>query len=236
MRTRFEVRDALDNLQEVLLRAWERWDDGPWRRGRWQEEREKIKSILVASEANLQVKHFDDVGAIYQDLLAEERGFWKELDKFRPKLLNEGDRDVGFPEFASWSRSRREHDPRWIFSEILSLRHDLITAMRKTLQGPTSIQRVFARPLLFSLVPALAVAFLWLLQIVIGPNSDSRVQEQLERMGLSWFFLRMLLFAVPAYAASVVSMLVGAYWINERWRQAARRIRHLIRRYEKSVA
>jgi len=234
MKTRFEVRDALDGLEEVLLRGWQSWTDGPWRRGRWEEERQRIKSILVSSEANLNIRQFDDVGVIYQDLLAEERSFWKELDKFETKKRSQGAYGDEFPEFSSWESYQREEDPRWILLEILKLRQDIITTMRRLLQGPTALDKLFQRPWVFSLIPALLVCFVWLLLLsVLNPYFLTDLSE---RYSLSWILARVILLSVPVYSISLFVLFIVGNRRGKVWKSAANRIRNLIRFYEKTAS
>lgn len=231
MRTRFEVRDALDELQEVLLRGWHSWIDGPWRRDRWEEERQRIKSILVASEANLNIRQFDSVGSIYQDLLAEERGLWNELDKVQSKQLSEGNYDFGFPDFAARSKSQRVSDPRWILLEVLKLRQNLITAMRRLLQGPSALDGLLERPWLFSLIPAFLVAFAWF--VAASVLRYNFLQELIEKLGFMWLFLNVTLISVPVYVISLTVLFALGSWRRRRWDREAARIRNLVRLYEK---
>ena len=237
MKTRFEVRDALDGLQEVLLRGWRSWTDGPWRRGRWEEERQRIKSILVASEANLFIRNFDEVGSIYQDLLADERSFWKELDVFEYEERRRGGVNYDeFPQFAKMSRDDRLHDPRWILSEMLKLRQDLISAMRRMLLGPTSIDRLLEKPWLFSLVPVFVALFIWFLSFSFNYDSYA-MQQRIDRLGFAGVVpLQAIPIAVPVYGLSVVTFLLGGYFYRKQWARAAGRIRNLVRIYQKSAS
>jgi hypothetical protein len=227
-RTRFEMLEELDMLQETLLRAWESWLP-EHNYERWKEERRRIMSILISNETNLKIKNFERVGALYQELLAEESGFRKDLDKFNAELNWRP--DWSFPNFAGMPRDKKMKDPRWILSEVLQVRLDLIKIMRRLLQEPHLLDKWLEQPLLYAFVPTATIT--GIIVLIVWWSLQQGPDSAVEKLGI-WavFFLKVFPFTLTSFGISVLLLFVFRWARVRRWDKDVEWVKGLIRRYQ----
>lgn len=243
MRTRWDLLEALDALEETLNRGRESWGRGSLRVDRWVTERGLVKSILVSNETNLSIKNLEILCGYYQDLLSEERTFWLVLDRLEKSNNAKGDFDTGTPDFSAVPTNERRRDPRWIYSRILAARADLIHMMRTLLRGPSALSKWMDSPLRYSLVATGAVTFVWVLgwllyALVDRPSSyssdaDSYLQYYITKYGfMTLFITKFLPAAMVTFAMSYGTLLLLKRFRTGNWAAKVREVRFLIRNYD----
>jgi hypothetical protein len=237
LRSRFEMLDELDALQETLLKGWENWQPGPLSVDRSKDERQRIRSILISNENDLKIDYLEQVGGLYQELLAEESGFRKELDSFQWEKQKRGEYDSAFPNFANIARDEKARDPRWILSELLRARLDLIKIMRRLLQEPRMLDKWLERPLLYAFVPTGIMTGLQLLLIWWNVLNSNYYEYEIAKYGI----LGLVVFNI--FAVMFLSFFMSLFllfffrWARVRgWHGNAERVKRMIRIYQRTAS